>query len=190
MEMKTLKIIVICFAFLAASLACNLGAKSLSKPTETIPVTTEAVGSLLDKVEAAKEQARSSGDVELVLTEAEVTSAVALELQKQQPQPITNIQIYLRDGQVQVSGSYTDNGLTLPLTIIAKPEVTEGGSFRIILVSAKIGPIAAPDVLTSQFQTLMDDQIASAITSQSGQQFTVTSVDIADGEIIIRGRVP
>ncbi len=175
---------------MAASLACNLGARNASKPTETIPVTTEAAGSLQDKVRAAEEQARSSGEMELVLTEAEVTSAVALELQKQQPQPITNVQIYLRDGQVQLSGAYTESGMTLPLTIIARPEVSEGGNFRIILVSAKIGPVAAPDVLTRQFQSLIDDQIATVITSQSGKEFIVTSVDIADGEITIRGRVP
>jgi len=188
--MNRIKPIVMIFCFMAASLACNLSARNSEKPVETIPVTTEAAGSLLDKVEAAEEQARSGGDVELVLTESEVTSMVALELQKQQPQIITNVQVHLRDGQVQLSGSYADSGMTLPLTIIAKPEVSEGGSFRIILVSAKLGPVSAPDVLTNQFQSFMDEQIADAITSQSGQQFTVTSVEIADGEIIIRGQVP
>jgi uncharacterized protein YpmS len=187
--MKKLNFIVMLLALMFASLACNLSSRSTPEIAETIPVTTEAVGSLLDKLHAAEEQARSGGEVELVITEAEVTSLMAFELQKEQPQMISDLQIRLRDGQVQIKGTYKDGDLSLPLEVVAKPEVSAEGNFRIILDSAKIGPVAAPDILRNQIQALLDEQITSSL-DLAGQEYIVTSVNIADGLMTIRGRMP
>jgi len=188
--MKKSIFVFMAIALLAGSLACKIGSGTPQKPVETIPVTTEAAGSLQEKVQAAEEQAGAGGEVELVLTESEITSMVALELQKQPQQVVSDIQIYLRDGQVQIYGAYSDGGVSLPLVIVAKPEIPEDGSFQIVLISAKIGPVAAPDVLRESVQALLDEQIAGALSSQSGNQVVVSSVTIADGQITIRSRVP
>jgi uncharacterized protein YpmS len=188
--MRKLKIILLLLTLTVSSLACNLGTREAEKPEEEIPVTTESVESMLGKIEEAKEQIQSGGEVEMVFTEAEVTSMVAFEIAKQQPQVIEGLQIFLRDGQLQISGDYTDGGVTLPITVIAEPEVTENGGFRIELVTAKIGPIAAPDVLRNQVQQLLDEGVADALSNQAGDRFLVTSVQIADGQITIRGSVP
>jgi len=74
--MKKSICVFMAIALLAGSLACKIGSGTPQKPVETIPVTTEAAGSLQEKVQAAEEQAGAGGEVELVLTESEITSMV------------------------------------------------------------------------------------------------------------------
>jgi hypothetical protein len=155
-----------------------------------VVVSTEAVESLLEKVQTAEEQAQAGGEIELVLSESEVTSLAVFELEKVDPQPLTDLQIFLRDGQMTLRGSYSDGDFTLPISMVTEPEVFSDGGFRLVLVSAKLGPISAPDLLMEQIQAMLDEQIAQALTGQAGEGFKVTQVTIADGFITLRGFAP
>lgn len=189
--MKQFRIILLpLLVIVATSMACNLGAKPTSEPLEAIPVTTEAVGNLLDKARAFETMVAQGGDFELTITETEITSMAAFELQNQDPAPVDDIQIYLRDGQVRFLGSYTENNIKLPFEVIASPVVTTEGGFRMELVTAKIGPVAAPDILRDRAQELIDDAVRDAMGNQVGTNITVTSVEIADGVMTIRGHNP
>jgi hypothetical protein len=89
-----------------------------------------------------------------------------------------------------VTGSYRENGIVLPMELIAEPIVSDDGNFRIELDLAKIGPISAPDVLRDRAQELLDEAVQQAMQEQNGSQFIVSNVEIADGKITIRGRKP
>jgi hypothetical protein len=175
---------------LLSSLACNIGAQTAERPGPEIPVSTEAVESLVEKVEAAATQAVSGQEVELVLNESEITSLVVFELQAQGQQAFRDVQVYLRDGKVQFYGYYEDGDVSLPLEVVAEPSVTEGGGLQIELVSAKLGPIPAPEVLRNQFQSILDDQITPALLRQAGSTFILSSLSTADGNLTMRGRIP
>jgi uncharacterized protein YpmS len=185
-KIKTLLIILLLFG---TSLACNLGA-STPQPTQTIAVSTEALGSLLDKIEAAAQQVQRGGEVELTLNESEVTSFFSFGMADSGSQPVSDIQVFLREGQVRVNGAYQDSGLSLPLSIVAQPEVSAGGDLRFVLVSARLGPVSAPDVLRNEIQTMLDRQLTQGLTSQAGGDIKVSSVTIADGIITITGVAP
>jgi uncharacterized protein YpmS len=191
--MRHIKILLIILSLVGAALACNLPGRAPSADeavTEPIPVTTEAVESLKEKMLSAEEQAQAGGEVELSLSETEVTSLVAFELAKNNPQLITDVQVYLRDGQVQVKGTYQDGDLSLPVSVMASPQVSSDGFVSITIDSAKVGPVSAPDVLRNQIQTLLDEQLAQLMTGQSGTEFRVSSIEIADGFITLRGSKP
>ena len=188
--MKQMRIILLLIMLVGSSLACKLGSRVVENPLEPIAVTTEAVEELLDKVVSAQNSALSGVETELVITENEVTSLVVFQLQELQSQPVENIQVFLRDGQVLVHGLYRDSGFSFPLEVIAEPSVTESGQLKIKLVIAKIGPMAAPDVLRNQAQSMIDEAVSQAINDQSGENFKVTFVEIADGSIKIRGYYP
>jgi uncharacterized protein YpmS len=98
-----------------------------------------------------------------VITEAEVTSMAAYGLQKEESVPLTEVQVYLREGKVRVTGSYRENGIALPMELIAEPVVSDDGIFRIELDSAKIGPISAPAVLRDRAQELLDEAVQQAM---------------------------
>jgi len=189
LEMRILKISTIILSLLVSSLACNFGRSAL-EPTATIPVSTEAVEALLDKITSAEEQVRESGELDLVLSESEVTSTITVALEKYDTVPINDVQVFLRDDRLRINGSYQDGNLSLPLAIVAQPEVSPGGQFSLALESVKLGPVSAPDVLTEELQSVMDQQVTNAVVEQVGDSFVVTEVRIDDGFITIRGYQP
>ena len=185
--MKQMRIILLLIVLLGSSLACNLGSRLGNSSDESIVVSPQAAENLVEKVQEAENAARSGEEVELVVTESEVTSLIMLELNKQPSTPIDDIQVYLRDGYVKVTGVYSDSGFNFPIEIIAEPGVTDSGNLQVKLISAKIGPVSAPDGLREQAQELIDRSVAEIMTEQSGGNFIVTYVDIADGNLTIRG---
>lgn len=187
--MRNLKILTIILSLLVSSLACNFGRRVL-EPTATIAVSTEAVESLRDKITSAEQQVRESGELELILSESEVTSTIVLEMEKYDTVPIKDVQVFLRDDRLRINGSYQDGNLSLPLTIVALPLVSPGGQLDLTLESVKLGPVSAPDVLTEEIQSMMDQQMANAVAEQVGGSFVVTDVVIAEGFITIRGYTP
>jgi len=188
--MKQIRIILLLITLTLTSLACNLGGRLLEKPRETIPVTTEAVEGLMGKVKKLESLVQSGDVVELIITETEITSLVVFELMDQSPQPLDNIQIYLRDGQIQVFGTYRESGLSLPLEVVATPIVSAVGVLSISLDTVKIGPVAAPDVLQKQAQSLVDEVVLRAVNDRAGESFIVNNVSISDGQMIINGLIP
>lgn len=188
--MKRIRNILLLLLLVASSLACNVGSRLFNKPEDTVVVSTQAVEDLLSKVQDAESSARSGAEVELVMTESEVTSMVVYELQKQSSQPIKDIQVFLREGQVKINGVYQDSGFAFPLEVVAEPNVDDAGQLQVKLVTAKIGPMSAPDALRDQAQAMIDEAVSTAVNDRSGGNFVVTFVEIIDGNMTIRGYYP
>jgi len=81
---------LIIFVLAAVSLACNLSIFSPKTPAPPIPVTTEAVQSLEETAQNAYDDFQQSGTVKLTITEAQLTSLVAIKLAESGDQTITN----------------------------------------------------------------------------------------------------
>jgi len=101
------------------SLACNLFNRISSTPVQStsIPISTEAVDSLREDISTAVDDFGKGEQVTLVIDEAELSSLVAFELQKQSEPIFHEPQIYLQDGQVQVSGKVQQGGFLVPLIL-------------------------------------------------------------------------
>lgn len=171
-----------------ASLACTMFQGPPEKPAETIPVTTEAAGDLEEDVEAAAEQASATGQVELRLTEAQVTSYLALKLQEQQDLGISTPQIYLRDGKVQAYAVIEQELGTFALYFEIVPQIMEGGQPRLVITNVFVGDVAAPDALVAQIQQYVDEAYIN-FTGSAGSKFVAESITIADGIMTIKGKV-
>src|SRR5690242_3836948 len=89
-----------------AVLACGspLGIGQPTAPASPIPVSTEAAGELEELWANAIENAGPNGEVSVVMTEEQLTSYVAVKLAEQPDVPLKNIQIFLRDGQMTLTG--------------------------------------------------------------------------------------
>ncbi len=87
-----------------SSLACSLNFWGNATPESVIPVTTEAVESLEETAQSALQEGQNSGEVNLVINEAQLTSIFAFEIEKHVGDIINNLQIFLRDGQIQMTG--------------------------------------------------------------------------------------
>jgi len=179
--------ILVGIALFSTVLACNFSQRSNLVPADTIPVSTEAIERLKAKIEEAGQSIRESEQATLVIQEAELTSLIAFELQKEENPILQNPQIYLREGQMLVAGTVQlgDNSsgtLQLALSVLA----TVNGKLDYEITSAKLGPLPVPDVMLQQFSNQLDAAFTGKIDPRMDEIF-IDQVTIADGQMTLQG---
>ena len=171
---------------LLVTLACNFTLTGPKPPSSPIPVTTEAVGSLMKTLESAQTQAQLSGDINVSFNEAQLTSVVALELQNQGQTSIQNPQIFLRDGQVQVFGTVDYQGISSTARVILKPALDPDGQPVFTVNSAKLGPFPIPSDYVQDIQTEIN-RVFTAQLAEIAPNTRFEQIIIANGILTISG---
>lgn len=178
-----------------ASLACTVsvgGPDYSDRPV--IPVSTEAAESLRDEIRRAFEAGAVSGEVTIQITEAQLTSVLAQRLQsdpslQQDKKPlITDPQVYLRDGQMQVFGKTQQGIFTANIGIVIDVGVDENGKPKIEIASADFGPLPAPEGLTAAISAMIEEAYTGAV-GPVATGLRIQSITIADGIMTITGRI-
>lgn len=177
---------IIIFVLAVVSLSCNLPFLTPKTPAPPIPVTTEAVQSLEETAQNAYEGIQQGETVTLVITEAQLTSLVALKLQETGDQTITNPQIYLRDGKLQVFGTITREELEATAQVIVAVGVDSSGQPTFDIESAQLGPIPLPEELISQLETRLQGIFQQEI-AKLAPNIAIDSISIADGQMTVVG---
>jgi hypothetical protein len=186
---------VFCLTLIFTSLACTIfvgGPDYSSLPT--VPVSTEITQSIQDEVARGFAEGMTTGTVTLNFTEAQLTSYIASRLQtdpnmQQDNKPlITDPQVYLRDGQMQIYGKTQQGLLTANIGIIISVGVDADGKPAIEIVSADFGPLPAPEGLRDTISAM----VREAYTGSLGPVATglrIETITIADGIMTISGRI-
>jgi len=172
---------------LVTGLACRLGSNTPATPTSPIPVSTEDAGKFEEQLKQAAEQAHKGETIELSFTEAELTSYLSIRLQDQPGLQLSDVQVYLRDGKVQIFANYVEGPLSLPLKVIFIPKVDAQGNASLELESMKMGSIPVPDSLKSRIQEEANNTI-NQMLSDSGEHLFIESLMVQDGSLNLRGR--
>jgi hypothetical protein len=175
------------FALILADMACTMNIGGPSYPNRSIPVSTEALGDLTSALGTAFANAAVSGQVTLNLTESQITSYLAYKLQAQSQPFITNPQVYLQDGKLQVYGTATQGYFQATVSLIFSAGVDEHGNLKIQLTSANFGPFPVPNGLTEFATTTIQEAYTGAL-GPVATGFRIQSVTIADGSMNIVGQ--
>lgn len=180
---------------LLTSLACSVfvgGPDYSSLPA--VPTSTDALQSMQDEVTRAFTEGAQTGTITLNFTEQQITSYVAAKFQndprlQQNGQPlVTDPQVYLRDGQMQIYGRTKQGIFTANIGVIVSVGVDENGQPKIDVVSADFGPLPAPKGITETISAM----IREAYTGSLGPVATglrIENVSIANGIMTISGRI-
>ncbi len=177
-------LLMITAALLATMLACNFPGSSAAPKDTPIPVSSEAVVQMETQVVQAVATVQAGGPIVLEMTEQQLTSAAVLELQNQSEQQFRDVQIRLRDGLVIISGTTTQSGLDLPVSVKVRLSVTVEGRPRSVIEEAAVGPFDLPDTIVSKIST----QVEQTMFSQLGGSFdtmVIDSIVIADGKMTV-----
>jgi len=182
--------LVLMAGLLLATLACNLAnlARFGSTEPSPVPVTSQSVDQLVNNIEDAMATASAGGTVTLVLTEEQLTSLAALEMQNSGSTEIENLQIRLRDGLVKITGQVNESGLSLRTAIDVKINIDEEGKPYSQVVSAKVGPFPIPEDMLNQLTAQLDKYLLDQI-STSGKQLVVEQISIDDGKMTVVGKL-
>ncbi len=196
MNRKSLALPLFLLSLVLTSLACTIfvGGPDYSD-LPPIPVSADSVASLREEMKRAFEAAATTGVVTINITEPQITSYLALRLQNdptlQQDDStplITDPQVYLRDGQMQIYGKTQQGFFAANIGIILSMGVDETGQPKIEIISADFGPFPAPEGLKDAITAM----IREAFTGSLGPVATglrIETISIANGVMTITGRI-
>ena len=186
--MERFKILpLIIFLLMLSSLACSLNFLGAATPESVIPVTTEAVESLEETAQSAFQEAQNSGEVNLEINEAQLTSIFAFELEERVGDIINNLQIFLRDGQIQMTGDLNNEGISATVKAIVDVSVDPVGRPTLNVISANLGPFPVPGDLVSEVEMTINKAFQEQIKSMTPEMH-VERIIIDNGKMTITGR--
>lgn len=170
------------------SMACTIFVGGPDFPTPPVPVSTEAAESIKDQFRQAVEAGITTGTVTMQLNESQLSSYLAIKLSEQSRPFMTEPQVLLRDGQMQVYGKVQRGILLANVSMIVNVGVDEAGQPEIEVASADFGPLPAPDGLNAAISAV----VAEAYTGSLGPiatGFRMESITISNGLMTLSGRV-
>jgi hypothetical protein len=168
-------------------LACSINIGGPSYPTPAIPISTEALGELQLTLEAAVAAGAASGQIALVITESQLTSYLAYQLQTQSQPIITNPQIYLQDGQIRLYGTASQGYFKATAGVVLNAGVDEQGQLKIELTSADFGPLPVPSGLLEAITVAIKEAYTGAL-GPVATGFRMKSITVANGTMTIVGQ--
>jgi len=178
-----------------ASLACNVFVGGPDYSTlPTIPASTEAAQSIQDEIQRAFEEGAQTGTITLNITEPQITSFVAARLQsdpnlQQDSQPlITEPQVYLQNGQMQIYGKTKQGMFTANIGIIVSVGVDENGQPKVEIVSADFGPLPAPAGLKATISAMVREAYMGSL-GPIATGLRIETINIANGIMTVSGRI-
>jgi hypothetical protein len=176
-------------SLLFTTLACSIFVGGPEYPAQLIPASADDVATMQAQMEQALIAGAESGVVTFQITEAQLTSYLALKLQNQEGAPFTEPQILLRNGQMQMYGKiqqgYFNANMLVTMNVGVDPAT---GSPSITIASADFGPVDAPEGVTNAISSI----IAEAFTGSFGPVATgirIETITIADGVMTLTGRI-
>ena len=177
------------FMLVFSSLACALPFRGAQPTQAPIVVSTESAGEMEKQIDEAANEFKQTGKIELQFTETQITSYIDEQLKSQPDQIFTNPQIFLQNGEIQLTGDIHQSNLTLPLKAGLKLQADGTGGVDYELTSATIGPLPLPtslvDVLTSQIEKALGSNFTGQIPN-----LYIEEISIADGVMTVRGYTP
>ena len=182
---RTIGLLSAVLALVLSGLACSLNKKPAT-PAPPIPISTEAVEQLQTEVNSASSQIQSGSPFELKVTEEEITSAIAFQLQQSGNETFSEPQVYLRDGVVQFFANVKQGKFSGYAKMIVNVRVTSDGYPAIELGSVEIGTLP----VTQKFKDQLNTALQTAITQYfrlGGENLYLDSITIADGIMTIQG---
>lgn len=188
MKKITLPILTLILPLAMAAMACSMFVGGPAYPETPIVVSTEAIGSLQDQLHAAATTAAQNGTMTLTINESQITSLIAQKLGEQPDPFITEPQVYLRDGQIQIYGKAVQGNFQANVRIILTATLDANGQPVISVVSADFGPMPAPESLNNTISQMVDEAFTGAI-GPAALGFRLETIGIADGLLTMTGRV-
>lgn len=167
-----------------AALACraNLGGPALPEvpPEASDAAATQASQAWADGLSAAL----SSGQINIILSEEQLTSSLAHRLAAQEDPLFRSPAVLLRDGTIQIYGLAQQGPFEVTVRFEITPTVSSDGDLGFELTSADFGPFPASEGIRAGVSSMLSEALAGSLgTLATG--IRVTSVAVADGELAI-----
>ena len=180
--------LIILSALASAGLACSIFLGGPAYPDPPVPVSTDAGTGLQSAFQDAMENAAQTGTLTVELTESELTSFLQSKLAEMVDPPITQPQVTLRDGALQVFGTVQTGIFVANVSLTAQFSVDQNGQPQINITQAEYGPFPAPSELTDALGALLRETLTGTF-GPAAVGFRLENITIADGKLTLTGRI-
>lgn len=120
------------------------------------------------------------------ITEQQITSWLALEMKNSPDLPLSDIQVYLRDGKIQVWGMVNGKENSTSALIVGTIKINNNKQPYFELESLQIGQQIIPGLLLSQVESWLNQLLLEGINSQI-PGLELMNVNVTKGLITVSG---
>jgi acetaldehyde dehydrogenase (acetylating) len=117
-----------------------------------------------------------------------LTAFLVVSLSERPDVPLSNPRIELRDGEMEVLGTYVTDAVSANVSIVMEVSVNEAGTPVIEVTSGSIGPLPVPAELLSGISDAVNQALTGEV-STTVTSFTLEQIVITEGEITLTGTV-
>lgn len=122
----------------------------------------------------------------ITITEQQVTSWLAMELKENPDLPLKDVQVYLRNGKVQVWSMVNGSADSTSVLIVGEIKIDNSQQPYFVIESMQIGTQVVPDLLLNQMESWINQLLAESIKEQlPGLQ--MMNVNVVNGLITVSG---
>lgn len=171
-------------ALVFAGLACRMDIGGPQAPGGPPAASALTATQASEAWTSALEGAVVSGQLQILVSEEQLTSALAARLAQDETPTLTSPAVYLRDGQIQIFGEATQGPVQMTLRLQITPVIDSQGRLGFEVSSADLGPFPAPEALRDGLSAMLSEALAGSMGSLA-MGFRVTSVAVADGQLAI-----
>lgn len=184
---NSLRIILPVLVLSLVSLACqiNLGGPTIPENSAP-PASAEDAQNFENSIKTTFENAGENEPVSFSITQEQMTYYVAQKIGETPASFISNPQVFLRNGQIELYGEAVNGSLTGNVMIVLHAVVDENGVPSVQLVTADFGPLPVPDGLMDGFSAMMNEALTGSIGS-TASGFKLEDISIEDGVMTITG---
>ena len=172
-------IVILMAANIACSLSSSLSSEATATPTHTVPISTQSAQSFEQSLSMPTIDAQA-GTETIQFSEEQITSYVALQLQKDPKPIIREPQVFLENNQVVLQGQIVTDLITTSGTLAATVGVDQNGTPKVNIVSAQFGSFPIPTALLDAVSSMIDQAINDNINQTSGSGLKIAHISIAD----------
>ncbi len=183
----TIRALLFVSGLIFASLACQLNLGGPDRPGPSVQASSQDAKTLQQEWASALAQAGDTGDVSLKISEAQLTSFLALRLEENPDLGIKSPQVYLRQGEIQLFATLDRGILRANILMGITPRIDSDGNLTFEVTSADFGPVPMPDVLRHSISAAISEAFAGSL-GPLATGIDIKSIDMSDGEMTLTGR--
>lgn len=186
--MKRMNLMVlIIFALVLSSLACNLSFRqsASSEIEQEIPLQGDNNPQIY-----AGEPSQDPGFMEsppLQITEGQLADLMQKEINQRIGTQISDLQVYLRSGHIQVLGDLATQGISAPVKVAIDVDIDPVGRPNLNIISSSIGPFPVPGDLIAEVEVLINEAFKEKVYSLA-PNLHIDNIVIENGIMAIYGR--
>lgn len=179
------KILVVIIVLMLAAAACNLPDQQNQNASEITPLTPQQSQQFEQNLQETLTSSEAGSEVALVLEEAELNAYLAAQLARQNDQTIRNPRVRMTGGRMEITADITQV-ITMEAKAVVVPATGSDGRPRLRVESVNVGSIPVPEGFVSQIQRVVDTLLVDYL-ADSGVGMEITSLEITEGQLIVRG---